>query len=119
MELNRTIGNNSNFTQIPVFYTVLSTEDLAALIEYVLRSVMPEYQYDTTITLNPDELLTRKEAAIEFKVSVATIDNYKRDGKILPRHLVGTVRYKRSDLQAAFSGNILNPYKKAGKGKRK
>jgi hypothetical protein len=30
----------------------------------------------------------------------------------------GTIRFKRGDLQAAFSGNILNPYKVARKGKK-
>jgi hypothetical protein len=109
---------NTNYTQIPVFYTVLSTGDLATLIENVVRNVMSEHQYNTTNTLNPDELLTREEAAKEFKVSIATIDNYRREGRIIPCRMKGTIRFKRGDLQAAFSGNILNPYKVARKGKK-
>jgi len=111
--------SNSKYPQIPVVFTLLSETDLTELIENAVRKVMSEHPSNTANTLNHDELLTRKEASKEFKISLATLDNYRRDGRILPRRLGATVRYKRSDLQAAFSGNILNPYKVVKpKGKR-
>ena len=102
---------NSTNTPIPVFYTTLTEPALIELIEDVVRRVMSETSTNVTTSRDPEELLTRVEAAKEFKVSVPTIDNYKRDGLLIPCRIRGTVRYKRSDLQKAFSSSIINPYK--------
>lgn len=110
--------NNTTKTQIPIFYSTLTESALISLIEDVIGKVMAQHSQSQSSTLNPDDLLTREEAADTFKVSVATIDNYRRDGLIVPCRLGGSVRFKRGDLQAAFSGNILNPYKSPTKGKR-
>lgn len=111
-------NSNFNYTSIPVFYTVLTEQAFISLIEEVVKNALAEYQLNASSTLDPEELLTREEAAKEFKVSVATIDNYKRGGYIIPCRLRGAVRYKREDLQAAFSGNIINPYQNHTKRKK-
>ncbi|MEZ4942592.1 MAG: hypothetical protein R3D58_17085 [Saprospiraceae bacterium] len=78
-------------------------------IQKAVRTVLNEHQIaPTPPTLDPDELLTRKASAKEFGVCESTIDNYKRLGLITPCRIRGTVRYKRSELQAAFSNNIHN-----------
>lgn len=116
---NYKIENNSNNTGIPVFYSFMTKADLYDMLATVIKEVIEANEANRSFPmLNPDELLTREEAAKEFKVSVATIDNYRREGRLVPCRLKGTVRYKRSDLQAAFSGNILNPYKATRKGKK-
>lgn len=51
------------------------------------------------------EYLTKKEAAELLKCSVATIDNYRRSGKLKRyNHLGHIVRFKRSELLAAIEG---------------
>ena len=102
---------NSTNTEVPVFFSAYSEAIFISLIEDTIKKVMTQFNQNESTTYNPDELLTREEAAKEFKVSVATIDNYKRGGYIIPRRIGGSVRYKRGDLQTAFSGNIINPYK--------
>lgn len=116
MESKDKKNNNINNTQIPIFYTTES--DLRSLIAEEVKNALTPYLSNTSSTLNPEELLTRKEAAKEFKVSLATIDNYMRDGYIMPCRIRGSVRYKREDLQAAFSGNIINPYQNHTKRKK-
>jgi len=110
--------DNTNNTQIPAFFSAYTESDLARLIEAIVERVLAQHLSNMSNTPDTNQLLNRAEAAKEFNVSVGTIDNYRRDGLIIPCRLGGTVRFKRGDLQAAFSGNILNPYKKAGKGKR-
>ncbi len=110
--------NNSNNTGIPVFYSSMTKADLVEIFVKTIKEAFEAKQgLEIAPVLNPDELLTRKEAAKEFKVSISALDNYRRDGMIVPSRLKGTVRFRRGDLQAAFSGSILNPYK-APKGKR-
>jgi hypothetical protein len=104
--------NNSTTTEIPVFYTLMTEADLTQLIAIAVKEAFEARQgVEIAPNPHPDDLLTRKEAAKEFKVCVATIDNYKNKGLIIPSRLSGTVRYRRGDLQAAFSNSIINPYK--------
>jgi hypothetical protein len=96
----------------------MTKADLTEIIAMAVKEALEVKQgLEMAPTLNPNELLTRKEAAKEFKVSISALDNYRRDGMIVPSRLKGTVRFRRGDLQAAFSGSILNPYK-VPKGKR-
>ena len=101
----------STNTEVPVFFTALTATELTRLIEEVILRLQPEKYEIQNQSLDPNELLTRIEAAKEFKVCIATIDNYRRRGFIVSCRIAGIVRFKRSDLQAAFSGSILNPYK--------
>ncbi len=103
--------DNQNNTGKVHFISEMTKAELIDFFAGVVKEAMEQRELNMSSTLDQNELLTREEAAQEFKVSVATIDNYKRYGYIIPRRLGGTVRYKRSDLQAAFSGNIINPYK--------
>ena len=51
--------------------------------------------------MNPDELLTRQQAARLLTVNVATIDRFRRSG-VLPWFQVGlrAPRFKRGDVEA-------------------
>lgn len=52
---------------------------------------------------NPNDLLTKKEAAKLLSCSTSTIDNYARAG-VLTRNYVGrSVRFSRSDVLAIVS----------------
>jgi hypothetical protein len=115
---------NENSTPTPMFFSAYPITDLAEMIIHgIIEELLPHLP-NMSNALNPDELLTRKQAALEFGISVASLDNYVRDGLIVPcRPPSGTrptriVRFRRGDLQAFFSSNILNPYKVAQRKKR-
>lgn len=110
--------NNTNSTQIPVFFHAISVADFEAIIEQAVEKKLLQHLANMNNTLDPEELLSREEAAKEFKVSIATIDNYRRQGWIEPSRIGGKVQYKRRVLQAAFSGSVLNPYKVTKSGKK-
>lgn len=110
--------NNTSTTQAPVFFSAYSPSDLQAMMEQAVEKVLSQRNSTMSTTHDPEELLTREEAAKEYKVSVSTIDNYKTKGWLVPCRIGRSVRYKRRDLQAAFSGNILNPYKAPKNGKK-
>ncbi len=78
------------------------------IVEEAVRRVISEQMPQPANALDPNELLTRKASAQEFGVCPSTLDNYRRQGLITPCRIRGTVRYKRSELIAAFSGNIFN-----------
>ena len=110
--INPMDSNNTNQTETPVFNTYMTKAELYDMLGAVVKEALQARQgVEIAPNPHPDDLLTRKEAAKEFKVCVATIDNYKRDGLLIPSRLSGTVRYRRGDLQAAFSNSIINPYK--------
>ena len=55
---------------------------------------------------DPRHFLTRKEASTYLGVSIATIDNWTRQGK-LTKHYNGTaVRFKKSELDSSFESLI-------------
>lgn len=45
------------------------------------------------------KILSRKEAAIILKVSLPTLNNYTRAGKVQAYRLGGSIRYKLQDLE--------------------
>lgn len=104
--------------QYPTLFSALSEKELVNLIEQAVEKVLLKHLSGISNSPDSTQLLTRKEAAAEFQISLASLDNYRNRGLIVPRRLGGSLRYQRGDLQAAFSGNILNPYKVGRKGKR-
>lgn len=96
-------------------YLILKS-DLDDYLDQKIRMVIQEYLEDFEVnkssTLNQDDLLTRNEAAAEFKVCVATIDNYRRKGHLTPhRASERLVRFKRSDLTKLFKPTYCSKYK--------
>lgn len=47
---------------------------------------------------NPNQFLTKKEAAKLLSCSVSTIDNYRRAGKLKRYNIGSSVRFKRTAL---------------------
>ena len=82
----------------------LPQEKLEQLIQNAVQKALSNT--DEAKEHNQNELLTRKEAANYLNVSVATIDNWTRIGKII-KHYNGTaVRFKKSELESSFT-NLL------------
>jgi hypothetical protein len=87
---------------------------LAKKIPLIIQKYLDDFEANRSSTLNQDDLLTRHEAATEFKVSIATIDNYRRDGQLTPyRAGEKMVRYKRSELNKLFKPTYCSKYKTA------
>ena len=79
---------------------IVSRDELQELIVDSLSTVL-------RIHLNKEDelppLLTRKEVADYFSVTVATVDNLTRAG-VLKKHYVNSrPRFKREEVQEAFS----------------
>lgn len=74
-------------------------EDFRALIRFELNLVKPITEGNGQTT--DDELLTIKQAAVLLDVSVATVHEHKRTGRLPYTKLAGRAYIKRSDILAA------------------
>ena len=95
--------------QSPTLFSALSETDLIELIERAVEKVLIKHLSNASNSPDPTQLLTRKEASTEFQISLASLDNYRRQGLIHPRRLGNQIRYLRGDLQASFAGAIKAP----------
>ena len=70
----------------------------------LLSEVILQCQDHTQESISSDgDLIDKKEAAQLLKVSLATVDNYRRNG-ILPSYRIGaTIRFKRSEILEVVS----------------
>jgi excisionase family DNA binding protein len=80
-----------------VMEIILTTkEDLRILFKELLEE--NKQKQINTSTKSKEEFLTKKQAASLLKVSLATIDNYRRNN-LIPSHRIGNnVRFKKSEL---------------------
>ncbi|MEL7246917.1 MAG: helix-turn-helix domain-containing protein [Bacteroidota bacterium] len=67
---------------------------LEAKIDELREQAQEQHEED-----EPDRLLNKKEAADYYGVSVSTIDNYRRDGFLIPIRFGKAVRFRLSDLK--------------------
>jgi hypothetical protein len=79
----------------------LKPEDLQALFDGVFsriasveKAIQPK---------QPDDLLTRAQAAQLLSVDLSTLHNWNKSGKLRPLGLSGRVYYRRSDIEAALT----------------
>ena len=94
-----------------IIFTQLSIPDIRNLVREELESffTQKEAKEENILPDSQPEYLTKKEAAELLKCSIATIDNYRRSGKINRyNHLGHIVRFKRSELLAAIEGKAGN-----------
>jgi excisionase family DNA binding protein len=92
------------FTQVPI-------ADLQGYIAHAVKE-----QFDAIRKAEPqqaqDELLTRKEAARYLRLSLVTLNEYTRHGKVRSHRIGARVLYRRSDLDSCLSA-IVNPKRPA------
>ena len=80
-------------------HVFLTEEELYELLRTAVLTTLKEMEEDKE---QPDEWLTRKQAAAYYQISLASIDNYVRDGRI-KKHRVGkSVRFLKSELDEAM-----------------
>lgn len=83
-------------------FTNLSNEDLKELMLEAVREGIATHNPKTT---DEDEFLTRKEAADLVKVSVTTIDTWRRDGLINAYRINSRIRFSKAELIEAVKKN--------------
>lgn len=83
---------------------VIPRETLRSEITEVLKSELgPLLSNLTPASLPNIELLTRKDAASFFGVSLPTLDEWTKNG-VIPAYRIGScVRFKRPELEASLS----------------
>ena len=91
-----------------VVFTQLSIPEVRNLLREELESFFKTEKEAKQPEPQP-EYITKKEAAKLLKCSIATIDNYRRNGKLKRyNHLGHIVRFKRSEVLAAIEGKSIN-----------
>lgn len=63
----------------------------------------PKELLPTSATATGDQLRTRTETAKLLRVTLATLNEYTKTGKIVANRIGNRVLYKDSDIQAALS----------------
>lgn len=93
----------SNTTQPLV---IVSRDELAAIIidsmHAVLRTHQPQKEEPQGEVL--PELLTRRDVARYFQISIATVDNLTKAGVLEKHYLAGQPRFKRDEVRKALEG---------------
>ncbi len=79
--------------------TELTKEELKLIVNEVFETQLSELKKELLIT-NPtdEEYLTREDAAKLLKVSLNSVDTYRRTNKIPSYYIGGSIRLLRSDI---------------------
>ncbi len=80
--------------------TELTKEDFQEIIENAVAAKLNELKKDIINSQTPteEEFLTREDAAKLLKVSLNSLDNYRRENKIPTYRIGGNIRLKKSDI---------------------
>ena len=79
----------------------LSPMDLEELIRKVVSEQLEEFRKNVSIE-KPDELLTREEACLLLKISLTSLWNWTKKGKIIAYGIGNRVYYKREELMESL-----------------
>jgi hypothetical protein len=75
----------------------ISPADLEELIRKVVSEQLQEFRKNNT-TESPDELLTREDACLLLKISLTSLWNWTKKGKLKAYGIGNRVYYKRGEL---------------------
>lgn len=94
--------------QNTMILTTLNTDSFKALIAEVLKEHLPESKSDATPYVDEsDEILEAPEVLELLKISPATLENWKRQGKIIFYRIGRRVYFKKSEIKAALTKGKL------------
>jgi len=86
---------------------ITTPENLSHLISEAVRNeitkLIPLSEAPTPTAAPGDQLRTRTETAKILRVTLATLNDYTKTGKIVANRIGNRVLYKDSDIQAALS----------------
>jgi excisionase family DNA binding protein len=83
----------------------LTVEELQDVIRVIVRD---EIQQASTFKRNEPRYLTRKEAAALLKISLPTLNNYTKGGRIKGYRVGSRVLYKLEDLEMNLNAIATN-----------
>ncbi len=89
---------NNNLILSPI-----SLEQLKAEITEALKKEIVPLITSAMSPKEQDELVTRKEAAKILRVSLVTINDWTKTGKIKGHRIASRIRYKRNELEASLA----------------
>ena len=99
--------------QAQIILSGISNEQLLDGIETTVRNVFEKYILGLQKTESATELITRKEAAQIYGVSLPTLHEWTKKG-IIPAQRIGTrIRYKRADVYASLKDVETLKYRRA------
>ena len=84
-----------------VLITTLSLEDLKKIIAESVNSAIKTIDFGNK-SYESEKLLTRKETADKFSISLVTLNDWTRRGKIKAYTIGGRVLYKEQELDQAL-----------------
>jgi excisionase family DNA binding protein len=79
----------------------LAPSDLEELIKKVVSEQLEAFRGNAS-TENQDELLTREEACLLLKISLTTLWNWTKKGKLIAYGIGNRVLYKKSELMESL-----------------
>lgn len=82
----------------------LNKEELISLIEERLAKALRIVSEQVS---DPDDLLSRQEAARHLKLSLSSLHAYTKTGKLIGHRIGGRLLYKRSDLDRALKSTKI------------
>ena len=82
---------------------LISKDDLQALIQDTVSACLASIPKDERRDDLP-EWLTRQQVAAFLGCSIATVDNYSREGLLQKIHINGLPRFKREQVRQALEG---------------
>ena len=83
------------FTQVPI-------ADLQGYIAQTIQRELSDIRKANDTPADPDELVTRKQAAVILGLSLPTLHDYTTRGIVTAYRLGSRVRYKKGDLLSAL-----------------
>lgn len=79
------------------------TRRLVPQVADVVKTQLAEQQPPPLVNIDPDQLMTKKEAAELLNISQSTIDNYRKSGVLEAIKIGKAVRFRRKELQAILN----------------
>lgn len=86
-----------------LIFTPLTLEQLKSELADVVKKEMATLTESLTSPKQQDEWLTRKQAANLLGVSLVTINDWTKTGKIKGYRIASRIRYKRNELEASLA----------------
>lgn len=86
-----------------ILFNSMTIEELKNEISLAVQKEIQSLIIPANSTNSPDDLLTRKDVAKMFGVSLPTLNEWTKTGKVQGYRISSRVRYKRSEIENALS----------------
>ena len=92
----------------------LSDEEFKGILTEVVKEQLNEFASHQKQVDTLPEYLTRREVASYFRISLVTLHNWVKSGKLQSYKINGRIRFKRSEIIAALEQVKNLKYKREG-----